>query len=163
VDEADPFAVATAQADPSATSSVAPSTQPNAGEDAMAGGAVAGGDAMAPGNEAAPVQRTGMFVSLDHPTTGSVRVGTAPDGRQVVFIENLSTDNGPDLKVYLSPSASVGVRSLGDGAISLGALKGNKGNQTYEVPAGTDLSAFNSVAIWCERFSVGFGTASLSA
>ena len=48
------------------------------------------------------------------------------------------------------------------GFIDLGALKGNRGNQNYVIPAGTDLSAFNSAVIWCRRFAVGFGVAPLS-
>ena len=74
-------------------------------------------------------------------------------------IEDLDTDNGPDLKVVLStgPDGYVG----GDGAVSLGTLKGNKGSQNYEIPADVDLSALRSVVIWCKRFNVDFGVAAL--
>lgn len=51
---------------------------------------------------------------------------------------------------------------LGDGAVELGKLKGNLGNQNYTVPAGTDLSQFRSAVLWCQRFSVAFGAADLS-
>ncbi|WP_153411113.1 DM13 domain-containing protein [Nocardia macrotermitis] len=53
--------------------------------------------------------------------------------------------------------------NLDDGRhIDLGALKGNQGNQNYEVPPGTDLTGFPTVAIWCERFSVSSGAATLA-
>jgi len=48
-----------------------------------------------------------------------------------------------------------------NGFIDLGPLKGNRGNQNYAVPAGTDLSKFKSAVIWCRRFLVGFGVAPL--
>lgn len=101
---------------------------------------------------------SGTFSSGAHPTTGNVRIGTAADGSKVVFLENLKTDNGPDLKLYLATDAGNPVNH----GVNLGDLKGNQGNQAYAVPAGTDLTKAKSVVIWCERFSVAFGTASLA-
>ena len=45
--------------------------------------------------------------------------------------------------------------------VELGKLKGNEGDQNYDIPAGTDLSKFRAVSIYCERFNANFGTASL--
>jgi Electron transfer DM13 len=85
-----------------------------------------------------------------------------PGGRLILRLERLSTSNGPDLRVYLSHMpASAGLRAYRTGFIDLGALKGNRGNQNYAIPAGTDLSAFKSAVIWCRRFAVGFGVAPL--
>jgi hypothetical protein len=47
--------------------------------------------------------------------------------------------------------------------VDLGNLKGNVGDQNYEVPAGTDLSRYDTVVIWCVRFSANFGDAVLAA
>ena len=58
-------------------------------------------------------------------------------------------------------TADAGNAALGDGALDLGPLKGNVGNQNYVVPAGTDLSRYRSVVIWCRRFAVPFGAAPL--
>lgn len=79
------------------------------------------------------------------------------DGTEQRFLrfENFASDNGPDLKVYL--------RAENGDFVSLGDLKGNVGDQNYEIPADVDLSVFSIVDIWCERFGVGFGTAQLSA
>ena len=68
--------------------------------------------------------------------------------------ENFVSDNGPDLKVYL--------RAANGEFISLGDLSGNIGDQNYEIPVDVDLSVFSQVEIWCERFSAGFGFATLS-
>jgi Xaa-Pro dipeptidase len=47
------------------------------------------------------------------------------------------------------------------GFLSLGPLKGNRGNQTYELPAEFDPNKHRSISIWCQRFSVNFATAPL--
>lgn len=156
VDEAAPVTASTTTRAPSApTSSAAPTSDPDAS------GGVPPTTATAPPNapDAPPVG--GSFVSHAHGTTGTVQVLTTEGGATVVRLEDLATDNGPDLKVYLSANpADSG--EIGGGALSLGDLKGNRGNQNYEVPAGTDLSSFRSVVIWCERFTVAFGAAPLT-
>ncbi|MGW3012894.1 DM13 domain-containing protein [Streptomyces sp. NPDC001219] len=105
----------------------------------------------------------GRFVSHEHDTTGNARTVRLADGGQVLRLEHLKTSEGPDVRVYLSARSADGAESgLGDGAVELGKLKGNLGNQNYAVPAGTDLSKFRSVVIWCERFSVSFAAADLT-
>jgi hypothetical protein len=105
----------------------------------------------------------GTFVTHEHDTSGTARTVRLADGGQVLRLENLSTDNGPDVRVYLSTrSADEAESGLGDGAVQLGKLKGNLGNQNYTVPAGTDLSGFRSAVLWCKRFSVSFGAADLT-
>jgi len=54
------------------------------------------------------------------------------------------------------------LRAANGDFVNLGELKGNLGDQNYEIPAGVDLAEFNTVEIWCERFSVGFGSAVLA-
>ncbi|WP_258804580.1 DM13 domain-containing protein [Pseudarthrobacter sp. NS4] len=49
------------------------------------------------------------------------------------------------------------------GHYDLGLLKGNQGNQVYEIPAGVDLSKYPSVDLWCVQFSVSFGATELVA
>ena len=80
---------------------------------------------------------------------------------------DLETSNGPDLRVWLSDqpvrAGVAGWRVFDDGAwVELGRLKGNRGDQAYAVPAGTDLASLSSVSIWCRRFSVSFGAATLA-
>jgi hypothetical protein len=48
------------------------------------------------------------------------------------------------------------------GFVELGKLKGNEGNQNYDVPGDLDLSRYRAVTIWCRRFSVNFATAPLN-
>ncbi|WP_437074240.1 DM13 domain-containing protein [Streptomyces sp. enrichment culture] len=113
---------------------------------------------------AAPVDLAqGTFVTHEHDTSGTARTVRLADGGQLLRIEDLDTSDGPDVRVYLSTRDADEVESgLGDGAVQLGKLKGNLGNQNYTVPAGTDLSEFRSAVLWCKRFSVSFGAADLT-
>jgi hypothetical protein len=81
----------------------------------------------------------------------------------VLRLENFATDNGPDLFVWLSsaPDANDAQAILNSQYVSLGRLKGNQGNQNYELPADLDLDNVHSVTIWCRQFSVNFTTAPL--
>ncbi|MGW2918449.1 DM13 domain-containing protein [Streptomyces angustmyceticus] len=105
----------------------------------------------------------GHFVTHEHDTSGTARTVRLANGGRVLRLEDLKTSEGPDVRVYLSPRAADSAKAgLGDGAVELGKLKGNLGNQNYSVPAGTDLSTFRSAVIWCARFSVSFGAADLA-
>lgn len=121
--------------------------------------------AASPAAPAGPrVLLSGTFISHEHDTTGRARVLQLPDGERILRIENLDTSDGPDLRVWLSDQQ---VRpgdwhAFDDGKwVELGALKGNKGNANYAIPASADLDELTSVTIWCRRFSVSFGAAAL--
>lgn len=116
-----------------------------------------------PSAPAGPVElAAGAFVSHDHETTGRAVLLELPDGSRFLRFEDLRTDNGPDLKVYLSAASAGGdPDALDDDFLDLGTLKGNIGSQNYEIPADVDLSRFRSAVVWCRRFSVSFGAADL--
>ncbi len=98
----------------------------------------------------------GQFVGLaGHDGTGDAGLFENPDGSLVLRFENFDIENGPDLEVYLVPGADQ--VSLAEGSIHLGALKGNIGDQNYDLPPGTELApgAYTAL-VWCEAFSVEF-------
>jgi hypothetical protein len=98
----------------------------------------------------------GQFVGLaGHTGTGDAGIFENPDGSFVLRFENFDIQNGPDLEVYLVPGADQ--ISLPEGSIHLGELKGNIGDQNYELPPGTELApgAYTAL-VWCEAFSVEF-------
>lgn len=100
----------------------------------------------------------GDFQADAHPTSGrAVVLGNGTDQRFLRF-EEFETDNGPDLNVYLVNSSADGTTDF----VDLGDLKGNIGEQNYEIPAGVDLDRYDKVVVWCVRFGVGFGDALLS-
>ncbi|WP_281903741.1 DM13 domain-containing protein [Phytohabitans aurantiacus] len=121
----------------------------------------------APATVSGPVVvRQGAFISHEHETSGTARVVRQPDGSHRLELVDLDTSNGPDLRVWLSDQpVREGVRGwrvFDDGDwVELGKLKGNKGDQAYAIPASTDLDQLGSVSIWCKRFSVSFGAATL--
>ena len=122
-----------------------------------------------PAAPAAPVQlAVGTLISHEHATTGMVRIIQQPDGIRVLTLENLDTSNGPDVHVWLSAAHVVegtgGWYTAGSADhYDLGMIKGNQGNQVYEIPADVDLSLYKSVDLWCVQFSVSFGAAELAA
>jgi hypothetical protein len=63
---------------------------------------------------------------------------------------------GPKYHVYLVPKAQIRASAdvTGQMFVDLGRLRAFKGSQRYPIPAGLDLSRFQSVIIWCEQFSV---------
>ena len=103
---------------------------------------------------------SGQFEAASHPGTGTASLIALEDNSGVVTLTDFETDNGPDLLVYLVPADSPA--GSADGAVSLGALKGNKGDQQYDVPQGTALDAGWRVVVWCRAFAVSFTEASLS-
>lgn len=97
-------------------------------------------------------------LSRNHPTSGIAIVLGQDTGQRFLRLEQFDTDNGPDLKVYLVNSSAGGVSDY----VSLGALKGNIGDQNYELPVGLDLQVYDTVLIYCERFASPFGEATLT-
>jgi predicted metal-dependent RNase len=109
---------------------------------------------------------TGTFRDADrvHRGSGTATLLQRPDGSAVIRFTDFEVTNGPDLEVWLSssPDPQDSAEVLEGEWLSLGQLKGNIGDQNYEIPTGTDLSVFESVVIWCEQFGVLFSPATLS-
>ena len=104
-------------------------------------------------------ERVGVLTGIDHRATGEAAVYRLADGEQVLRLEKLDMQNGPDLFVYLVPEA--GQREP-DGGVNLGRLKGNQGNQQYELPAGTNTDDYEGVLVWCRQFATAFAGAPLA-
>jgi hypothetical protein len=109
------------------------------------------------------VVRQGSFVDADSFHRGSGTATIYHQGEeQVLRFEEFTVTNGPDLHVILSKHPAPASHSdVGEDYIDLGPLKGNQGNQNYEIPVGTDLSQYQSVVIYCVPFHVVFATATL--
>ena len=106
---------------------------------------------------------SGRFHTNAHETKGVATIYRV-DGRRVLRLTEFATSNGPDVRVYLVAASDVQKEDAAKraGVVDLGALKGNIGDQNYDVPAGLDLSKYRAVSIWCRRFSVNFGAAPLA-
>jgi hypothetical protein len=108
---------------------------------------------------------SGEFHSGAHETKGTATVFQLADGKKTLRLTNFETSNGPDVHVYLVAAADVKDNDTvkNAGFVDLGSLKGNIGDQNYDVPAHVDLAKYRAATIWCARFNVNFGTAPLMA
>lgn len=107
----------------------------------------------------------GSFHGVAHETRGTAGIYELPDGKRVLRLTSFETSNGPDVRVFLGAAQDANDNDTVTkaGYVELGSLKGNIGDQNYEIPSDIDLAAYNSVTIWCKRFGVNFGTAPLTA
>ena len=109
---------------------------------------------------------TGVFHGQVHSTSGRASIYKGSDGKLTLRLTNFKTSNGPDVHVLLiaANDAQDNDNFLTNNVerIELGKLKGNEGDQNYDIPAGTDLTKFHTVAIYCVRFNANFGTAPLN-
>lgn len=157
--------------EPAPVAVTAPADPGDGGPDAGVGdGATAGteGDAEEDARETEPetepepvVLAEGEFVSQEHETSGTVVVLELSDGTRHVRLEDLATSDGPDLHVWITDQEAGGDWfKYRDGRyVALGELRGTHGSANYEIPADADISGMTSVVIWCDRFSVAFGSA----
>ena len=115
--------------------------------------------------QGAKVLAKGEFHKAEKAGSGTATIYQLADGKRVLRLTNFAVDNGPDLHVRLiaandaKNTASVAKTDH----VELGKLKGNKGSQNYDVPENVDLSKYKAISIWCNRFSVNFAAAPLSA
>lgn len=113
----------------------------------------------------AMVLASGKFRDGDsfHKGSGDVNLYRLANGDIVLRFEDLSVTNGPDLHVLVSmhpdPMAKGELRDAGYS--TLGQLKGNRGDQNYEVPSSVDPDSIGSVIIYCMPFHVIFSVAPL--
>jgi hypothetical protein len=103
----------------------------------------------------------GSFEPLAHSAAGRATAIRTAAGARVLTLTNFEVDNGPDLRVYLVAGPARDESEVEEFE-DLGALKGNRGNQQYDLPRGLDLERFTTVVIWCRAFSVNFARAPLA-
>jgi hypothetical protein len=107
---------------------------------------------------------TGRLESKAHPTSGRATIYKTPDGKRYLRLTDFSTSNGPDVHVILVPSDDKNLSqeiATGLDSVELGSLKGNQGDQNYDLPPSLDLQKYNAAVIYCERFHAIFGLARL--
>jgi hypothetical protein len=145
---ASPTASVTSSATPTTSESGSPTVKPS------------------PSPTAPVVLAQGTFISHEHQTSGTAKIIKLADGSRILRLENLSTSNGPQVEVWLSDQPVIEGRDgwfvFKDGNhVSLGAIKGNRGNQNYPIPDSVNLNDYSAVTLWCARFYVSFGAAEL--
>jgi hypothetical protein len=124
-----------------------------------------GGVAMASIEKGPMAVTQGNFKGLAHETKGVAAVYQLADGKRTLRLMEFETSNGPDVHVYLVAASDTTDNDMVKqaGFVDLGSIKGNKGDQNYDVPENVDLNKYRSLSIWCARFGVNFGSAALAA
>jgi hypothetical protein len=124
-------------------------------------------------NEAAPMALssepealyTAKLEGRVHQTSGRATIYKSSDGKQYLRLSDFATSNGPDVHVLLAHAEDKALESEvakgGLDGVELGPLKGNQGDQNYDLPAAADLNQYQAVVIYCERFHAIFGVARL--
>lgn len=98
--------------------------------------------------------KSGNFVAVEHDGSGKATIFKQADGTYILRFEDLNVTNGPDLRVRL-----LGANGA---SLDLGGLKGNKGNQNYELPTDFDPAKYDTADVWCRAFKVTFNKAALT-
>ncbi len=157
---ATPAATATATPPPATTEST-----PAAATEAAATSTPATAAATAAPAEAAESEGGAQLVAFGqwqgsddfHFARGDAYIVETEPGVYILRVENFSVRNGPDLFVYLSRNPD----GWEEDAVNLGDLKATDGAFNYEIPSDIDIEEFRSAVVWCRRFAVLFGHATL--
>jgi hypothetical protein len=108
---------------------------------------------------------TGKLEGKIHQTSGRATIYKNKDGKEYLRFSDFTTSNGPDVHVVLVRAEDKALEQeivKGDlEHVELGTLKGNQGDQNYDLPGNVDLNQYQAVAIYCERFHAIFGVARL--
>jgi hypothetical protein len=113
-------------------------------------------------SEARPIF-DGRLEGRAHPTSGRATLYEDLGGKRYLRLTDFTTSNGPDVHVVLAraedPALDQKIVKGNLDYVELGKLKGNQGDQNYDVPVAVDLQRYNAVVIYCERFNAVFGVA----
>lgn len=108
---------------------------------------------------------SGKLNSIHAPTVGTVTL-THTAGGDVLSIKGLKTEVAPDLELWLLASAAP--KTEADDVVvaktkhlQVAVLKTFSGDFSFKLPAGTKVSDYKSVILWCAQFNVTFGGANL--
>jgi len=105
---------------------------------------------------AGQVHAQGTFVGKsDHVTTGKVRIVKDGEVTKGILAADFNLDGAPDPKLAFGKDGYV------EGTI-FSKLNKLTGEQEYVLPATVDVSQYNEVWVWCEKFNVALGVAKLT-
>jgi hypothetical protein len=103
----------------------------------------------------------GSFEPVEHDASGQATAIRLAGGKRVLTLTDFEVSNGPDLRLYLVAGDARDEAEVDDFR-DLGVLKGNIGNQQYELARDLDLGRYRTVVVWCRAFSVEFARAPLA-
>lgn len=108
--------------------------------------------AAAPATSSAAGTLTGTFAGAN----GKKVAGTVTITGDTLKLSGFSSDQGPDLHVYLANGTTESEATAG---VEISTVAWNKADQTFTLPSGTDASSFSDVVIHCDKALAVFGAA----
>ena len=109
-----------------------------------------------PAPQKAHVLRAGTFKGVsNYRAQGEIQIVKSGGVTKIILPQNFSVSSVPD------PKLGFGNNGYRAGTL-FAKLNRNSGTQEYVVPANVDLSQFNEIWIWCERFSIAVAVARLN-
>lgn len=107
--------------------------------------------------QASDVYASGEFSGRnDHITSGGFNIITTNGQTLLVLEEEFFLDGAPDPKIGFGNNGFVSSTLIAE-------LGENTGAQVYVIPSSINVSEFNEVYIWCEKFDIALGVASYSS
>lgn len=97
---------------------------------------------------------TGMFAGLN----GKNVAGTATITGDVVELAGFSSDEGPDLHLYLTKGTT---EADVKGGVRLGAIAYDRAAQRFTLPAGVSAGGYTHLVVHCDKALAVFGAAQL--
>ena len=106
-------------------------------------------------NASSSVKLTGTFAGLN----GKNVAGTVTITGDTIKLTGFSSDQGPDLHLYLANGTSESEATAG---VEIDAVAWNKSTQTFTIPSGVDASTYKDLVEHCDKALAVFGAAPLS-
>jgi hypothetical protein len=101
------------------------------------------------------VKLTGSFAGLN----GKKAAGNVTITGDTIKLTGFSSDQGPDLHLYLANGTSESETTAG---VEIAAVAWNKSTQTFTIPSGVDASKYKDLVEHCDKALAVFGAAPLS-
>lgn len=92
----------------------------------------------------------------NHRASGTVHITAGGQKGQLHFTPDFSVEKGPDVYITLAN----GPRPMA-GSVVVARLTKFSGEQTFDLPANTDVSRFSHLVLWCRKYSVAMAVAQL--
>lgn len=108
--------------------------------------------------ESSQTLKTGVFTGYDHNLAGKASI-VKDGGNHILRLTEYNMTSGPDVDLLLSKSASYSAANV----VKISDLNGSYTNSdiNFTLPSSLDWAQYPYVIVWCQQFSVNFGTANL--
>ncbi len=105
-----------------------------------------------------PLAEGKLVGAENHQASGTVHIVNAGEKRQLHFTPDFSLEKGPDVYITFTD----GPKPVEGASLVVARLKRFSGEQSFDLPAGTDLGRYSHLVLWCKKYSVAMAVAPLT-